>query len=193
MNICVLHGHPDTSEPHFCAALGAAYIEGAKEAGHTVSEIVLGDLEFDFLRKSSDFETPPSDPVLAERKKIEACDHLVVIFPLWMGSAPALLRGFLEQVARDQFLLAEANTEREFPGGQMKGKSARLVLTMGMPGLVYKIWFGAHSVKGLEQGIFKLAGFKPVHHTIYGGAGAPDVARHEKWLNEMREFGKKGI
>lgn len=42
-NICVIYGHPDSRQPHFCRALGKAYLEGAREAGHQVSEIVVGD------------------------------------------------------------------------------------------------------------------------------------------------------
>ena len=26
----------------------------------------------------------------------------------------------------------------------LKGKSARIIMTMGMPGIVYRWWFGAH-------------------------------------------------
>ena len=188
--ICVLHGHPDSSKPHFCKALGDAYIEGAREGGHQISEIVLGDLAFEFLRSPDAFDRSPAEPVLSERMKIAEADHLLVVFPLWMGSAPALLKAFLEQCACGGFFLGAAETANEFPKALMKGKSARLVLTMGMPGLIYRIWFGAHSVKELEQGLFKLAGFKPVHHTIYGGVGEDSEPRHQKWLEEMREFGR---
>lgn len=189
--ICLIHGHPDSRSPHFCRALGDAYRSGADAAGHEVSEIILGDLEFDFLRSPTAFEADPAEPILSEREKIAAADHLVVVFPLWLGGAPALLKAFLEQCAAGGFFLQDAEGPNAFPKSRMKGKSARLVLTMGMPGLIYKFWFGAHSVKGLEKGIFELAGFKPVHHTIYGSVEEDNAPRHEKWLDEMRELGRQ--
>lgn len=191
-SICVIHGHPDASSHHFCTALGEAYIQGAKAAGHDVSEIHVGSLEFGYLSSREEFEMPPAEPVLSERKKIEAADHVVLIFPLWLGSAPAKLRGFLERAACGNFFLDEGSNADEFPKARMKGKSARLIVTMGMPGLVYKLYFGAHSIKGIEQGLLGLSGFKPIHHTIYGMVEADDEARHQKWLEEARDLGRNG-
>lgn len=34
---------------------------------------------------------------------IRQADHLVIIHPLWLGSVPALLKGFLEQVFHPGF------------------------------------------------------------------------------------------
>src|SRR3989344_3409524 len=72
--------------------------------------------------------------------------HIVLFFPLWLGDMPALLKGFLEQVARPGFAF---NTEGSNPFGRkgLTGRSARVVVTMGMPALVYRWYFRAHSVK----------------------------------------------
>lgn len=188
--VCVLHGHPHGDAGHLCAALGKAYVDGAREAGHEVEQIRLAELTFDLLSNPDDFSAPPPEPILSEREKIAACDHLLVVFPLWLGSAPARLRGFFEQAARASFFLADGDAEHA-PGGKMKGKSARLVVTMGMPGLVYKTWFGAHSLKGIEKGVFGMAGFKPVEHTIFGMVEGDDDARRRKWLDEMFALGAK--
>ena len=190
--ICVIHGHPDTNEKHFVTALGQAYVEGATSAGHTVSEIRIGDLNFDLLRRPADFETLPSEELQAERQKIAEADHVVLVFPLWLGGTPAIVKAFFEQIARGGYFLQAANSESEFPIARMKGKSLRIIVTMGMPGLVYKTWFGAHSLKGFEQGIFGMSGFKPIHHKVIGTVGVDDPEKHEKWLSEVRELGTQG-
>jgi len=59
----------------------------------------------------------------------------VLLFPLWLGDMPALLKGFLEQVARPGFAFA---VERDSPliSKLLAGRSARVVVAMGMPALL---------------------------------------------------------
>ena len=56
---------------------------------------------------------------------------------------PALLKGFLEQVARPNF--AFAYVDGGFPKKLLKGKSARVVVSMGMPAPFYSLVYRAHS------------------------------------------------
>ncbi len=73
---------------------------------------------------------------------------------------PALLKGFLEQALRPGFAI-----DRKGAGlnsGLLRDKSARLVVTMDMPAIFYRFYFGAHSVKSFERNILKLVGIKPV-------------------------------
>lgn len=50
--ICVIQGHPNGGNSHFCHALADAYVEGALSAGHEVRTIVVADLDFPILRSS---------------------------------------------------------------------------------------------------------------------------------------------
>ncbi len=76
-----------------------------------------------------------------------------------------MLKAFMEQVACNGFFLDP--TARGFPKGRLKGRSARLVVTMGMPAIFYRLLNGA-----FERGILGLAGIKPVRRTLFGGAKA---------------------
>ena len=71
----------------------------------------------------------------------------------------------------------------------MKGKSARLIVTMGMPGFAYKLIFGAHSLKALEAGLLKISGFKPVRHTVFGGVQISEKSRLSM-LEKTRTLGR---
>lgn len=92
----------------------------------------------------------PVEDIKRAQEIIAWANHLVIIYPLWLGTMPALLKAFLEQVARPGFAIS-----RETGGVSWKrmpaGRSARVVITMGMPTLVYRWWFGAHSLKNLER------------------------------------------
>jgi putative NADPH-quinone reductase len=191
--ICIIDGHPDPAPHHLIHALCDAYAVGAEGAGHTVTRIDVGRLEIDFLQTPADFATPPGEPVLTERTKIAEADHLLIAFPLWLGGMPSKLRAFFEQAARADFFIRQAEGDAHWPEQMMQGKSARTVITMGMPGLVYRFGMDAGSLRALERGVLGLSGFKPLHHTILGGAGEVDASKFTRWCTDMRVFGREGV
>jgi putative NADPH-quinone reductase len=99
--IVIIQGHPDRARHHLCHALSDAYAEGAHAGGHEVTRIETAELEFPLLRTKEDFETGSLPAYLQPAQDaIDEADHLVLVYPLWLGSMPALLKGFLEQVFR---------------------------------------------------------------------------------------------
>ena len=72
------------------------------------------------------------------------------------------------------------------------GRSARVVVTMGMPALVYRWYLRAHSVKSLERNILGFVGIAPIHRNLVGMIeGMTDVQR-ERWLETLRGLGERG-
>ena len=101
---------------------------------------------------------------------------------------PALLKAFLEQVARPGFAVGPEGA-KPFGRKPLSGRSARVVVTMGMPALAYRWYFRAHSVKSLERNILGFVGFAPIHETLIGsveGLGSAGVAR---WLGKLGKLG----
>ena len=102
--ILLIQGHPDSSQNHLCHALEEAYVRGAEAGGHDIRRINVATLEFPILRSQSEWEQGALPTGLAPAQDaIQWAQHLVLIFPLWLGDMPALLKGFLEQVARPGF------------------------------------------------------------------------------------------
>jgi putative NADPH-quinone reductase len=101
------------------------------------------------------------------------------------------LKGFWEQVFRPGFVGdgAEFASDRK---GKAKGKSARLVVTLGMPAMFYRWYFGAHSLKCLERNILGFCGIGPIKENLIGLVETEDVRRREKWLERMRGLGRAG-
>lgn len=192
-SVCIINGHPDASLEHFVPALAEAYERGARAAGHEVSRIDIGALPVDFLHSQGEFETSPEMEIVGERGKLAAADHLVLIFPLWLGCMPARLKAFFEQLARNGFFLEATGDGAGWPAQKMKGKSARVIVTMGMPGFAYRLMFGAHSLKGMEKGILRISGFKPVRSTILGGVEAAGAAGRSNMLRRVEALGRRGI
>jgi putative NADPH-quinone reductase len=188
--VCILQGHPDGKGKHLCHAIADAYADGAKLAGARVRRIDLGGMDIPMLRDPADFGKPPIESVVAAQQAIKASRHLVVIYPLWLGTMPAVVKAFFEQLCRNNFAI-EADAKGGWPRQQLKGKSARVIVTMGMPAAAYKLMFGAHGVRGFESSILGMSGIKPIRETLIGGVGALSRNKAEALLARMRQLGKE--
>lgn len=189
--ILIVIGHPDATAPHLCHALAQAYLEGAQQAGHAVRTVDVARLDFPVLRSQQDWQagTVPESlaPVQAD---LTWAEHIVLVFPLWLGDMPALLKAFLEQVARPGFAVGRAGSN-PLTTKLLKGRSARVIVTMGMPALVYRWYFRAHSVKSLERNILGFVGFAPVRETLIGMVDQLGDAGVAAWLARLRRLGAK--
>jgi putative NADPH-quinone reductase len=190
--ILIIQGHPDPQKNHYGNALADAYIKGAQAGGHEVELVSVADLEFPFLRTDKDFndgEAPES--IRKVQDKISAADHLVLFYPLWMGTMPALLKAFIEQTLRPGFAFSYEGING-WPRKLLKGKSARVVITMGMPGFIYRWFYCAHSLKNLKRNILAASGISPVRHTLVGMVEGMSETQRKKWLNKLEDLGKNG-
>ncbi len=188
--ILIIQGHPDSAKVHLCHALEHAYAEGAREAGHEVHLISIADLDFPLLRRAEEFAGPPPESIKPSIEAMQRADHLVIIYPLWLGTMPALLKAYLEQLFRPGVALNES-TENKWPKGLLRGKSCHIIVTMGMPALAYRWIFLSHSLKSLERNILKLSGIRPIRETILGMVDSATDSTRQKWFNALRLSGRQ--
>ena len=189
--ILVLQGHPDSAGRHLCHALAESYANGAAEGGHEVRIVTIGELEFPLLRSKDDWERGTLPVGLAEAQaSIAWAQHIVLVFPLWLGGMPALVKGFLEQVARPGFALSKPEGNG-FAKKLLTGRSARLVVTMGMPAAVYRWYFRAHALKALERNILGFVGIAPIHETLVGMVEGLDDKGRGTWLQKLHNLGRR--
>lgn len=188
--ILLIQGHPDGGEPHLCHALAANYAEGATDGGHPLRQIRLAEIDFPLLRSQKEWEkglVPAS--LKPAQDDIAWAEHIVFFFPLWLGDMPAVLKGFLEQVARPGFAFTREEGGNPWGNKALTGRSARVVVTMGMPAIVYRWYFRAHSVKSLERNILGFVGIAPVHETLIGLTANMKHEEAAKWLGKLRRLG----
>lgn len=192
--VVIVQGHPDPKGGHYGHALAQAYAEGAAAGGHQVDVLPVAELDFPILRNKAQFDAGEVPECIRRcQQAIAAADHLVIIHPLWLGSMPALLKAFLEQVFRPGFAFGKP-VKPGRPGPKLlTGKSARVVVTMGMPGFAYRWFYGAHAVKSLERNILAFTGFRPIHRTLIGMVEAREDKGRKKRLAEMRELGRQAV
>ena len=191
-SIVIIQGHPDPQGKHFCHALAEAYVDGARAAGHEVKLIDIAQIDFPVLRsrESFDHEAPP-ESIQNIQQAILAAEHLVFIYPLWLGTMPAYLKAFLEQVFRPGFA-ANATAEGQPWKKLLTGRTARVIITMGMPAFIYRWYYLAHSLKSLERNILGFCGIGPIKDTLIGMVDGMDSTKRNNWLNKLRLMGAKG-
>ena len=189
--ILVINGHPDAGHGHFGDALAERYAAAADENGLETRFLALNRLTFPLIDSASTWRAPEAPPdIEAAQSDVEWCDHMTFFYPLWLGDMPALLKGFLEQLLRPNFAFSEP--KGKMPEKLLTGRSARLVVTMGMPALVYRAFYRAHSVKNFRRNILVFSGIKPVRSSLVGMVEGSDRHRR-KWLDKMSRLGGAGL
>lgn len=189
-NIVLLQGHPDPSPARLGHALAEAYAQGAREAGHSLRRVEIGKLDFPLLRSKEEWtsgELPES--LRTAQEAIRWSQHVALFFPLWLGTMPALVKAFLEQVLRPGFAV-ETGEHGQWKRA-LRGRSARVVVTMGMPAPIYQWYFFAHGVRGLERNVLAFCGLHPVRQSLIGMVDGGGRKRHEKNFERMRELGRR--
>ncbi len=189
-HILIIQGHPDPDRKRYGYRLSDAYKVSAEQSGFQVREIYVADISFELVKSYNDFYQQPAPVALRDyQQHIDWADHLVIFYPLWLGGMPALLKGFFEQVLRPGFAFEE--TGNKLPGKLLKGKSARVVVTMGMPALVYRWFYRAHSLKSLKRNILNFCGISPVRSSLIGLVGIKSATNRERWIKKMQRYGRE--
>lgn len=184
--ILVINGHPDARPERLCSALADAYVRGAHRAGHEVRRVDVGELEFPLIRSRDEFLTPPPPAIREIQDALKAANHIVIIYPLWVGGTPGLLKGFLEQVFRYGVALTAPGEPMQ---GLLKGRTARIVVTMGMPAAAFRLMFGGYGLKSLTRGLLWISGVSPIRSTVLGGVETASPGRRDAWLRKLESLG----
>jgi putative NADPH-quinone reductase len=188
--ILILDGHPDPAHERLVHALALAYKEGAEQGGHRVHYTRLADLDFPVLRSPDDYaKEKPVAQIQSFQSTIEWATHIVILYPLWLGAMPALLKALLEQTLRPGFAFSTP-TLGHAPLKLLQGKTARIVVTMGMPALLYRWYFRAHTLRNLQRNILGFVGFRRIRTTVIGSVGNLRSSRAAGLLEDMRALGR---
>lgn len=100
MHVLAVFCHPHRDS--FSGALLDRFIAGVEEAGHVCEVADLYREGFDPVMSMRDLQqfdgVPMPVDVLAEQARVEQCDALCLVFPLWWYGMPAMLKGWLDRV-----------------------------------------------------------------------------------------------
>jgi len=187
--VLLIIGHPDKESFNF--ALAEAYKKGALSSGAEVQEIVVRELDFNPNLQFGYRKRTPLEPDLLEAQdKIKWADHLVLIYPVWWGSIPALLKGFIDRV----FLPGFAFQKRDHSvwwDKLLTNKSARILCTLDQPAWYYWLIYRQPSTYAMKKLTLQFSGIHPVGVTTIGPIRLSKEAYRQKWIRKIERLGAK--
>ena len=188
-NILVLMGNPDADS--FSGKVATSYEESAREAGHEVDRVNIGDMKFDpVLHKGYKVIQELEPDLVSMQEKWKWADHIVIVYPNWWTTMPAVLKGLFDRMYLPGFAFNfDKKTKKVVQ--HMKGKTARVIVVAGTHS-PFMTWlkFGDYTNE-IAHGILGFAGIR-AKVTTYGPSDRVDEKKRECWLREVSTLGKKG-
>jgi NAD(P)H dehydrogenase (quinone) len=189
--ILIINGHPD--EKSFCNSLTQSYKKGADSAGADCKLVNLYDLKFNpILNHGYRLITKLEPDLLEIQQDILNADHLVLVYPNWWGTYPALLKGFIDRVFLPGFAFKYLE-KSPLPAKLLKGKTARLIVTMDTPAWYYFLVNRRPGHNSMKIGILGFSGIKPVKISSFSPLRSSDEKKRKKWLAEVEKLGERQI
>ena len=186
--ILLILGHPDGESLN--GALAEAYKEGAESSGAEVRILRLGDLKFDPVLWKGYKQRQELEPdLLAAQKLIEWAEHLVLVYPTWWSTIPALMKGFFDRILLPGFAY-NSGVKNSLPEKLLKGRTAHLITTMDSPGWYYRWSTGRPGFMLLKKGILNFCGIKTVRISSFQPAKFASQEKRVKWLEKTRRLGE---
>ncbi len=181
--ILVLLAHP--SADSFNAAMADRYASAARTAGADVKILKLGELEFDPILRLGYRGNQELEPDLqAARQHIEWAEHLVVFTPVWWGTMPAILKGFIDRVFLPGWAFEYSD---KLPVKLLKGRTAQVVATMDSPGIWYRVVYRSSMHRTLGTATLRFIGFKTKFRMLYSVRESSESLR-KKWLAQIESM-----
>lgn len=185
-NIVVVLG--STEEDSFCASIADEYVKSAEKVGHSIKYFKLGEIEFDPVLRNGYKKRQKLEPGLIEiREAILWSDHIVLVYPIWWGSTPAILKGMFDRT----FLPGYAFKYREnsqFWDKLLKGRSAHAITTMDTPPWYFKLVYCSPAHHQMRKTILEFTGIKPVKVTSFGPVRYSSKSKRTKWLSKVSQW-----
>ncbi len=185
--IFVLMGQEDSETT--CGKLADAYQKAATSNGHEVRRVNLGDLKFDpFLHKGYKVIQALEPDLKKVQEDIKWADHVVIIYPTWWSSMPAILKGFFDRT----WLPGFAFHFHPHMGWDalLKGKSGRVIITMDSWPMVSRLLFG-DSTNEIARAILWFSGIRPVRITKVGPLQHATEEYIKEWEEKIFNLGLK--
>lgn len=186
--ILIINGHPDKQS--LCNELALRYKKGADAAGAECKLVNLADLKFNPSLSNGYRERTTQEPDLIEmQQEILNADHLVLVYPNWWGTYPALLKGFLDRILLPGFAFSYRENS-PMMNKLLKGKSARLIVTMDSPRWYYSLFLKSPGHNSMKKGVLEFCGIKPVKISSFGPVITSDENTRKKWIGEVEQLGR---
>ncbi len=187
--ILIINGHPQPGS--FSEAIASTYYLSAREAGARAELFHLYQLDFDLnLTKDKKNFNHLEPDIKMMQEKIKQADHLVFVFPVWWGTYPALLKGFIDRVFLKGFAY-DYPEDKLFPIPLLKGKTARVITTLDTPLWYFRLVYHRPVYHAMKKVFLEFCGIKPVKFTYFSPVRKSTEKQRKKFLKHVSLLGAK--
>ena len=194
MNHLIIYAHPNPN------SLSHAYLEVMKEQtranGHNVIVRDLYQMNFKPVDYAADFEKSRRgeypEEILTEQEFLQKADLISLIYPVWWGSMPAIMKGYFDRVFTRGFAF-DYHPEKGLLK-LMKGKKALVINNMGdsrkhsdQSGMTDSI------LNFIRSGVFGFCGIETVDHMLFGNATTRDKIVRIEYIEQVRKLVSKHL
>lgn len=188
--IFVLLGHPDKET--YSGQMADRYESSAREEGHEVRRTNLGDLQFDPILHKSYKEIQVLEPDLVKlQEDIKWAEHIVIVYPNWWNTMPALLKGMFDRMWLPGFAF-NFDKETKKLVQRLNDKTGRVIIVAGTHSPFQTWWKFGDYTNEIQYGILEFAGIE-TKVSAFGPCEKVDGTCREKWMEKISELGKKGV
>lgn len=212
MNVLIVYAHPEPRSLN--GALKDFAVHRLEAAGHTVQVSDLYAMQWKAVLDASDSTVAPVGPrfdpsldskyafengfqapdIAAEQARLRWADAVILQFPLWWFSMPAILKGWVERVYAYGFAYgvgehSDTHWGDRYGEGTLVGKRAMLVVTTGG----WESHYSARCINGpiddllfpIQHGILYYPGFDVLPPFVAYRTGRMDAARFARLTDAL--------
>ena len=180
--VFIVYGHYD--DKSFNASIKNTFIQTAKENGHEVDCVDLYKEKFDPVFSGEE----PDQIVINHRKRIEKCNVIVLIAPIWNFRMPAIVEGWIDKVLAPPwaFTFKRLVGNYGYPQGKLKDKKAIIFCTYGSPRLAVTTFFLNLPIRRLKRGVFHICGIYNINYRRYFAVPFVSDDKRKKYLEDVK-------
>ena len=200
MKTLIIFNHP--YEGSFCSAIRDAVKSGLRKGRHSCKVINLDKDRFDPVMREKDLKAfklrgeedltliDGVDPiVLRYKKKLEWAERIVMIFPIWWMTVPAMTKGFIDKVIFPGIAY-------KMEGNRLKStlsnlKQVVIISTMNTPADIYRNEFGNSLEGSLIKGTFNQIGIHDIQWINLNMVRQSGDEKRWLWLDEIEKMFKQ--
>lgn len=176
----------------FTGAVADRYQASAEEAGHEVQRVNIGDLDFDPILHKGYKEIQALEPDLLDlQEKFRWSNHIVIVYPNWWCTMPAILKGLFDRFWIPGFAF-NFNKETKKIDQHLAGRTGRVIIISGSHSPFQTWWKFGDFTNEIQYGILDFAGIKTKVSAFGPCEKATDTCKN-KWFEQVEKLGKKGV
>jgi len=188
MKVYILLGHPDSDS--FNGQIFETYCNELTKIGHEIKVQRIGEMKFDpILWKGYKIVQELEPDLKTTQENILWCDKWTIIYPIWWGSMPAILKGFFDRTLYSGFAYKYHKND-PFWDKLLKGRSADLITTCDAP--KWWIWWQYRNsdLNSIKRATLEFCGFRPVRVKRIDRLRYKNESERNKILQDIKKFAK---